>query len=168
MTRFFGLKATLALAHLALVVCGAARFLPAPRESRAARLVLMYGEYSGSNNGYGFFAPSVASPWDVRFSIYADGEGWVEGASPEGNNEVRLRFHTVLGSLSKDELREPVAASLAAKKFTSYPRAELINTHVRVLDLPTMEEYRAGQRPEWVTVNVYSFAHDPSVATAGE
>src|SRR5262249_2702700 len=51
MTRFFGLKATLALAHLALVVCGAARFLPAPRESRAARLVLMYGEYSGSDNG---------------------------------------------------------------------------------------------------------------------
>src|SRR5262245_52748200 len=109
MSRCFGLKVMLAVAHLALVVCGAARWLPAPRQSHAERWLLLYGEYSGSNNGYGFFAPSVASPWDVQFSIYADGEGWVEGTLPDSNNEVRLRFHTVLGSLSKDDLREAVA-----------------------------------------------------------
>lgn len=161
-----GLKVLLALGHLILVVCGAARLLP-DSDRLPARTIRLYAECTGASNGYGFFAPSVASPWDVQFSIYADGEGWVEGALPDANTEVQLRARTVLGALPYESLREPITASLAAQKFSLYPRADFLNAHVRFLHIPTMTEYRAGQRPEWVTTNVYSFAHEPT-PIAGE
>jgi hypothetical protein len=168
MTKTHACKALLALGHLLLVACGAARWSPVPADSYARRGLTLYGEYSGSNNGYGFFAPSVASPWDLRFSLYTEDGGSVEGAMPDANREVRLRVGTVLGSLSEEGLREAVTASLAARCFTEHPDARLINAHVHVLHIPTMAEHRAGRRPEWVTVSVYSFTHDPDLVTAGE
>src|SRR5262249_21238636 len=163
MTKAQVVKTVLALAHLLLVVCGATRWVPAPRESSLRRGLALYGDYSGAGNGYGFFAPSVASPWDVRFSVYSEAGSWVEGAMPEANREVRLRFGTVLGGLAQDELREPLAASLAARRFAAHPDAQLINAHVRALRLTTMAEHRAGVRPEWITMSVYSFANEPEM-----
>src|SRR5262245_20435923 len=115
MTRTHAVKVLLALAHLLLVVCGAARLVPGRFGSLAQRGLRLYGECSGAANGYGFFPPSVASAWDVQFSIYAEGDGWVEGAVPQRNREVRLRVGTVLGALAEEPLREAVTASLAAQ-----------------------------------------------------
>jgi len=168
MTKRHAVKVLLALGHLLLVCCGAARWSPLPRDSGARRAVALYGEYTGSSNSYGFFAPGVASQWDVQFSIYAEGQARVEGAMPEANREVRLRVSTVLGTLAQDRLREPLAASLAARCFTEHPEARLVNAHVRALHLPTMADYRGGRRPGWVTLSVYSFTRDGDAVPAGE
>jgi hypothetical protein len=159
MTRSHALKTATAACHLLLVVSGAARFFPACLGERAQQAVEVYGEYSGSSSGYGFFAPSVGAQWDAKFSCYAaDGRGWEDDAVMPGNREVQLRVSTLLGMFGDSKLQEMLAASWAAREFSKYPEAVLVNVHVRAYLLPTMAEYRQGARPAWLTLAVHSFA----------
>jgi hypothetical protein len=161
MTKTHGLKTALAACHLLLVVSGAARFFPACLGERTRQAVDVYGEYSGSSNGYGFFAPSVGAQWDATFSCYgAAGPGWEDDAVMPGNREVQLRVSTMLSMFGEPELQEMLAASWAAREFSKYPDAVLVNVHVRAYVLPTMAEYRNGARPAWLTVAVHPFAYN--------
>jgi hypothetical protein len=161
MTKTHAIKTGVALCHLLLVVSGAARFFPDCLGEPARQAVDVYGEYSGSNNGYGFFAPSVGAQWDAHFSCYAaEGSGWEDDAVMPGNREVQLRVSTMLSMFGDDKLQEMLAASWAAREFSRYPDAVLVNVHVRVYVLPTMAEYRNGARPAWVTLAVHPFAHN--------
>ena len=162
MTTAHAIKTALAFAHLLLVICGAGRCFPAPAGSLPRQAYTVYGEYSGASNSYGFFAPSVASQWQALFSIYGDdGPGWTDEARWPVNHEVHLRVGTVLSFFQEKEMRPGLAACWAAHMFGRHPRALLINVHVIRHDLPSMEEYRGGERPMWTTVAVFPFSYDP-------
>src|SRR5262249_25658279 len=80
----------LAVAHLTLVVCGAASLSPRPRAGLPGAPVRWSRAMSGADNNYGFFAPGVSSQFRAVFTLTgADGRTWKDtlerGANPEAD-----------------------------------------------------------------------------------
>lgn len=145
--------------HLALVICGAARVVPIPTWLPLGRAVETYREYTGANNGYGFYAPAVASEWATAFEVCEGAPARCSEAREEvPNREVGLLIATIDGMYMEDETRDLVAASWACLQFGRHPRAALVIVKPRVFDIPTMAEYRRGERPQWRTAYAYAFA----------
>ena len=137
------------------------RYSTSGNEGPVPQCIATYGAYSGSNNGYGFFAPAVASRWQARFSLYDEqGNGWIEESWEPGNRELSLRHAAILGMFAHANFREELAASWAARMFARHPDARMINVHVQMYRVPPMSDFTTGDRPEWVTVAVYSFGHN--------
>jgi hypothetical protein len=147
-----------ACVHLALVICGAAGFVPIPAKYAAGRVLTAYGDYSGANNAYGFFAPSVASEWRTTFTV-CDGEKHcadVEQQRPNAEGEVLLT--TIDALYAEPEVRDLLAASWAAAAFGRYPSAHTILVKGSVFDVPPMAVYRRGRRAQWKNVYGYAFS----------
>ena len=142
--------------HLALVICGAARIRVLSQETVAGHALATYRAYTGSDNGYGFFAPAVASEWRGLFEVCrADGR-CEEAELPYGNPETAVLLSSIHGMLAYDA-RDVLAASLAATQVARVPDARTIVVKVQVYAVPTMAQTRAGQRARWRTAYAYAF-----------
>ena len=148
-----------ACVHLALVICGAMRVVPIPTWLPIGRSVETYREYTGANNGYGFYAPAVASEWSTTFDICGGKPTRCFEAREEvANREVGLLISTIDGMYMEDGLRDLVAASWAGAQFGRFPRAAVVIVKPRVFLIPTMAEYRRGSKPQWRTAYAYVYA----------
>ncbi len=145
-------------AHLLLVAASAAHVQVAPPGT--AGLVLDgYGALSGSDNTYSFFAPGVAPQFRVTFTLTdADGHSWEETPDVGATREANLRFDSMTGMFTYPKLRKGVAASWSAALFGKHPKAEHVEIAVEAQDMPTMESYRDGYRPEWEPVYWVAFS----------
>ena len=115
----------------------------------AGRVVRAYGDFSGANNSYGFFAPSVASEVRARF-VLVDPRGLRYGDSLKaGKPEVDLRVHTLLNFFPVNEAQDLFARSWAALMLGRHPGADTVVVLVDIYDLPTMRAWRDGARPSW-------------------
>jgi hypothetical protein len=142
--------------HLALVVCGAAKVkLPSARRPGGLALAT-YRAYTGSDNAYGFFAPGVASEWRGHFEVCRANGRCFEADLPRGNPEAAVLLSSIHGMLAYD-VRDVLAASLAAAEFARVSDARTILVKVQVYAVPTMAQFRAGQRPRWRTAYAYAF-----------
>jgi hypothetical protein len=74
------------------------------------------------------------------------------------NHEVRVRTASLLHLFLVPELRDPFAASWAARVFGRHPQAEAVAVRVEEYMLPTLEEYRDGKRPHWQPIYDATFA----------
>ena len=142
-------------AHLALVICGAAGITPVSRAHFAGRIIETYRAYSGANNGYGFFAPGVASEWRATFDVCNNGH-CIPAAEEQVAGESRLLLQTINSLLGESEVRDLLAASHAARLFARYPHADAVMVKAGVFVVPTMAQYRRGARPQWR--DLYGFA----------
>jgi hypothetical protein len=142
--------------HLALVICGAAGYTPVSPRHLAGRVIETYREFTGANNGYGFFAPGVASEWRATFDICGAGMHCMPAAEEQVGREARLLLVTIDGLLGESDLRDLLAASYAARQFARFPHAEVVLVKVEVFALPSMAQYRGGRRPQWR--KIYGFA----------
>jgi len=142
-------------AHLALVICGAARITPVSPAHFAGRIVETYRAYSGANNGYGFFAPGVASEWRATFDVCNNGH-CIPAAEEQVAGESRLLLQTINSLLGESEVRDLLAASHAARLFARYPHPDAVLVKAGVYVVPTMAQYRRGARPQWR--DLYGFA----------
>lgn len=98
--------ATLALLHWSVILVHNAASLLASREQPTAWLepvinwlpVATYALYSGTNTGYGFFAPAVGSNYGLHVSLYDEhGRLLYEGTDPGLRTlEGRLRYQAFL------------------------------------------------------------------------
>src|SRR5262245_20729418 len=115
----------LAAAHLVLVACGASRRGPLPATPWPRKALRWYGAMSGSDNGYGFFAPGVASQWRATFTL-SDGAGrdWTDTLERQDNSEVTLRVGGIVGLFPEADLSRDLAASWAGKMFGRHPGAQ--------------------------------------------
>jgi len=143
--------------HLALVICGAAGITPVSTKLAGGRVVETYRAYTGANNGYGFFAPGVASEWRATFDVCSDERHCIPVAREQVGHEARLLLITIDGLLGEDELRDLIAASHAARQFARYPHAEVVLVKAGVFEVPAMAEYRGGERPQWRDLYGYAF-----------
>jgi hypothetical protein len=159
------LAAVLAGGHLLLVICGAAN-LTLPRGSGAAgRGFRWYGAVSGADSGYGFFAPGVASETRARFTLKdAEGRTWTEELQASSNHEVEIRLGSMVSTASSEGVRRKLAASWAGKLFATHPEAVSVQVQVEFYELPAMEEYRDGDRPQWVTEYEAEFFRDEPIS----
>lgn len=150
----------LALMHLVLVVCGAARFKLASGQSLAGFLLGHYGTLSGSDTTYGFFAPNVAPQITATFTLSdKNARTWV--VSPEDlgvTSEADLRFESSINMTTFEQFRESIPASWAAALLGRYPEAVKVEVLVQSQLLPTMEYFRAGYKPRWEVVFRGSFS----------
>jgi len=148
-----------AILHLVLTVCGAAKFVPVPHNTRVGGAIAYYQAYSGSDNGYGFFAPGVASPKRVIVHGYHANTGdWVTTVETGVSRETQLRLSTTVGLFSQEKYHEFIAASWAAWMFGNDPDASPVIVEIQVYVIPTMSEFRAGERPQWQEIEVFPFA----------
>jgi hypothetical protein len=153
------LLAGLALAHLVLVVCGALGGMDLLKQAPAGQLLHLCTTLSGAETNFGFFAPAVAGSNRPRFVI-TEGDGLAREVRPDDapNHEVRVRAASPLHLFLVPELRDPIAASSAAKVFGHHPQAHAVTVRVEEYMLPTMKEYRDGKRPHWQPIYDATFA----------
>jgi hypothetical protein len=158
MTRWRLTKLLVAL-HLALVIAGAASLHPKWSALSA------YGQWTGSSNSYGFFAPSVSSMVRVRaVATLADGSSVSFDCEPQANALVRLRAGTIAGLIPRvsDAARRALAACFAARVFSQRSDVADVEIVLESLDLPTSTGYRAGERERWTQLYSAQFARRDS------
>ena len=99
MTRRHALVTFAAACHLILVVCGASGLVfssPPSEDGPARKAVRLYGALSGSDNGYGFFAPGVGPQVRATFTLEdASGKTWTDTLERDMSAEA---LHRVGGS----------------------------------------------------------------------
>jgi hypothetical protein len=112
---------------------------------------------SGANAGYGFYAPEVGSSYRTNFLLQdAQGTTWLDSFEQVDSPEARLRFVGIVESAfgsgaaeTAPDRRGRLVKSWAATMFARHPSARSLAVVVEAYDVPTMAEYRAGQRPCW-------------------
>ncbi len=119
-------------------------------------LITLYQRASGSDAGYGFFAPSIDVKSRAVFDIVDHNGDKRENLPlvPDSQREAQIRVNAIVDELTvKDvddpEYRQPIAASLAAAMFGKHRDAKEVVLHIQELWPKTMEEYREGQRADW-------------------
>jgi hypothetical protein len=118
---------------------------------------------TGSDQGFGFYAPSVALKWRVTYDVYfPQDDRWESIPYSNLSGESRHCWEVIGLFLQYEESREPVCACLAASIFGSQPDAALIIATVEVQNIPSPSEYEEGVRPEWIVEDVHNFARHKS------
>ncbi len=167
MTRRFKFLCLAAAAHLVLVVCGASGVLftgNPNRDSLAFRPVRLYGALSGAENGFGFFAPGVGPQLRATFTLSdASGHTWTDTLEQNLTHEAKLRVAGTVPLAMEPGFREDLYRSWIGTMFGRHPEARRVVLRLEVFDPPTMDEYRAGARARWETIDeVTSDREDPN------
>ncbi len=128
------------------------------------QVVTTYTDCSGIEAGYSYFAPSVPPNGKLSFEIrYPDGRTEYD-LPPVGGAAAGYRIATLLDRLQNIHyvrLREAILQTLAAAAGREHPRAETIRARFAVANLPSIAEYRAGQRASYRTLYAYDFRLSP-------
>lgn len=165
MTGKHKLLTALAGFHLILIVLGAMHLHFGQSTSALGQAGYWYGTMTGAGSSHGFFAPGLTAPVRIMFQMYdAEGQEWTDtiafGSTSESN--VRLKNISVNPPDLEAAHNDPMMKSLAGTMFGKHPEAVLVVVQFQYYvleksdpnaedDFPTMEEWRAGKRPEWVT-----------------
>lgn len=110
----------------------------------------LYAGITGSTQ-YIFFSPKVASDVRVNFFFMDQKDSIYSQALIVNSTEAVLRTYsmTMFFQANKD-MRDFIAQSWAATIYGYHPDAKQVIVSVHIHQLPTMVEYAAGARPEWV------------------
>lgn len=165
----------LAAAHLVVVICGAGDWLPDRSGGPPAWLVEWYATMSGAGSGYGFFAPAVGARYRARFVLRdVRGSTWTDTFDQSNSPEARLRLagsaDRAFASGEAEQSaarRERLVKSWAAVMFSRHPGAASLTVIVEAYDVPTMAQYRSGQRPSWQVEYEAHVQRDSSAVAAG-
>lgn len=136
-----------AMAQLGLVVY-AVTYLPFPTgETKMGKAINWYGAMSGGSNRYGFFK-EVGSACRARFVMSDEaGNEWEDSLDHGVTHEASLRYQGAMFIYS--DWGESLSSQWAATMFGRHPKAYQVNVIYESIDVPSMEEFRAGKRPEW-------------------
>lgn len=115
---------------------------------------------SGANSGFGFYAPNVGALYRPTFLLQDDqGKTWCDSFEQADSPEARLRFGGIAEAAfgngeaeTAPDRRARLVKSWATTMFSRHPSARSLSIVVETYDVPTMAEYRAGQRPNWNVV----------------
>ncbi len=152
--------------HIALCVLFVAPDVLHTAQGPVWRVLRPYGVYTGAASRYGFFAPNVPSARRVRVRVLC-GEKWIPVQAPLRGAESELRLTTITSLLMYKEVEESVAASWAAYAFGKLDCGEAALVEVDYYEVPPIQEYRRGARPQWNLLRVFAFA-PPGVIKPGE
>lgn len=149
--------------HLTFVGLGAAHAWP-EAGGWTGSLLRLYGSASGASGSYSFFAPGVGSQLRLQLAVVdAAGRTSEEVLVTGVSREAELRVSNIVGGLWSDlvdrDMQRAVAASLAGTVFGRRPDADTVSVAFESFDLPTMEQYKEGQRGEWQSHYQAKFKH---------
>jgi hypothetical protein len=106
-----------------------------------------YSAITFANRNFGFFAPQVHSDWNVRLTLTDRADHrHVEEFRP-GTREMRVKLYSMTGHFtSNDDSMDLFARSWALKAMNENPNVVRVDVEVTQNRIPTMAEYRRGQR----------------------
>jgi hypothetical protein len=169
MTRKHAVCTILAGGLLVVMACSAAQIPLFEGEGFGDRTFRALAHYTGADGSYGFFAPSVASQVRAVFTLSDDeGNSWQDTLEGNRTRETELRFGSLLGQAMQPETQEAVVQSWAAQMLGRHPTATELLVRVEVYDMPTMEQYRAGERPEWNMLYEVTFTRESALRATGD
>jgi hypothetical protein len=152
--------AVLALLHLVFVAASVSMNFGRLSPGVVRSAVLSYCNLSGTFRDYTFFAPGVASALKAAFLVEeaAGGPPTLVTFAAE-SREIAFRYGSIMRSGMADERgRDLFAQSWSALILGSRPSAESVTVMVERMLVPSMDEYRRGQRPEWTPLYVGKFS----------
>lgn len=124
----------------------------------------VYGAYTGASNSYGFFAPEVPSARRVEVTALC-GDRSIPVEIPL-RGESRNRLTSITSLTSYPEIQQGVVACLGAYALGRYPCASAALVKVEYYAVPSMADYRRGERPQWKLLRIYPLALASSLKTA--
>lgn len=153
------IQTSLVLLHLMTVAAFLWAGFPGDSSGRLSDALRTYNNLSGSFRDYTYFAPAVGDNYKAAF-ILEDARGQSRLINfISDNREVDLRFQCIITvGMRREVLRDVFSQSWAALLFGSNPNAQKVTVMARRASVPTMADYRRGQRPSWVTVYAGEFA----------
>ena len=136
--------------HLIMVVLYASHFAEwGAGKSVISRAAGTVGHYTGSNNIFSFFAPGLSDqPYVIYTILDSSGKEYIidlKGKSPDFSNRV----NNIYGYLTLEEGRQIFSASLSRFILNKYPDAQKVRVAMVVQKIPTMDQYRNGERCQW-------------------
>lgn len=151
--KFLGLAMTsIAITHAVGILWGSLH-PEALGPLQASLPIYLYGQITGAASNVKFFSPNIGSQLDIQFRGLVDGKEKVSGGLLTGNREADLRIMKMTSFYSNPSLgkreRRSLVASWAGKVFSQHPSMDQVEIIVRLQNLPSMKEYRQGQRPTW-------------------
>jgi hypothetical protein len=168
-TRREKLAALWVVLHLLLVLLGALEALPLPRRPESPlHWLAAYTEYTGAGNDYSFFSPAVGSQVRARL-LRSDASGRTQEIHlTTPNREVNFRIGCMLlASMKLEEMRAPMARSWASLVLGADTDAAKVEVVVETYHVPSMDDYRAGQRGGWQEIYRGEFEARPPDRSAG-
>lgn len=145
---------SLSIVHLSFVALNASYidildWLPAPEAFD------FYLKATGADSSFGFFAPSIGTKVYADFFVVDEnGHKTPTQLLPHASREAITRLGGIYDQFTSEEaqekeFRQPLAASLAAAIFNQHDEAQEVYIRIKEFWHNTMDEYRAGNHPEW-------------------
>ncbi len=142
----------LTMGHMSLAIIGAA-YLSLQSLPVIGGLLHSYSALSGAGSRFGFFAPNVGGNLRATFDLVGPGDQQTSAALNGSSHESDLRIGNTVGILwekiSDEKVRRSMAASWTAHILSKHPGVTKAVAKIEAYDLPTMENYRRGDRPLW-------------------
>lgn len=146
----------LALGHLVVAALfsthvQAERFLP----PALLRALAVYGDLTGARTHFDYFAPEVA-PQARAYILLTAADGATRRLDIRAaNDEVNTRLAIMMSYLGDRRVREFLMHSWCLHFLSAVPAAAAAEARVEIIELPTMAQARAGQRPRWLELDRY-------------
>jgi hypothetical protein len=124
-----------------------------------------YLNYAGIETGYSYFAPNVPPSYKLLFELQLP-DGTIEhDVLGEESAETNIRLASLLdeiGNTESDAWREILVKLATYSIWTYHPEATSVRSILGALRLPTLNEFRAGERKSYE----FRYAYDFSFAEA--
>ncbi len=152
--------------HLFLTALYASRFAEWGAVNPVTNTTFACGEYTGSSNVYGFFAPRIGEQTSVIYTL-VDSSMSQRVCQLQGRSfEFKNRLNTIYNFLSLKESYDVLCKSFAIQMLDQHPDAIIVRVHIIRQAMPSMEQFRQGQKIHWETIFVKDYARSNDESNA--
>jgi hypothetical protein len=159
----------LAAAHLGVVTLGALK-VSLHGGGWGRRAVHEYARLSGADSFYTFFSSDAGAQLRPVFQV-TDRAGAVSADVLERplNREADIRVANLVSLFwwDDEEFQYRLVGSWAHHVLARHPGATQVVVRTEAYHLPSMKEYREGQRPEWRRLDQSTFSRQDALRAAG-
>lgn len=129
-----------------------------PKIPAVQNAVEAYSRLTGANTGYGFFSPNVPSEIAIFFE-FKNPDGQVLVQPPILHSKYGMkRFTASLATLrSMENLRPIITRTWAVRMLEQFPNSNDVTVHVGTVHLPSMIDYKKGDRQKFIENYSYQF-----------
>jgi hypothetical protein len=129
-------------------------FIPQPLE----QVMRTYGSYTGAHTHFDYFAPAVVSQVRVEFRLGAGERTLRSYAVTSDSVEVNQRLAIMFNFYLRPTVRPALVEAWGRHVLDANPEAEWVQTRVEILDIPTLEQLKAGKKAAWVEIGRHAAA----------
>ncbi len=115
--------------------------------------------------GYGFFSPDPPYSYTIYFKLEAEDQGTSIQESPFLSTEGKSRMTSAFNQFKEtknEDVKNLMAQSMALRMHQLNPSYSNIDLMSMFYIVPSMKEYRQGERPYYASHENYEFIIDPN------